>query len=243
MSNGKRGVRILVLSLLTTLGLMAAGVAGAQAGEFLIEENGVKKTFAQHNLAMEEFSGSIGENELLVEGGVKVFCNNGELKGTFFKGGKVNGKILFGGCSVLEEKKCIVYETELSDKMKDFAGYYNIETTTGEAFLHNSAHYIWFEGEPLGVIWFGDNGAEECPLPLSEAVSGSFAIKLPTALAPEVFQGFETITAAEEASIHKLFPELGLFLGNEEAHYKAGSTGSLHLTGTHGLAGKKWGAI
>ena len=240
MSHGRRGTRILVLSLLATLGLMATGVVGAQAAEFLIEENGVKKTFAEHNLPSETFAGSIGENELLVEGGTKVFCNNGEPNGTLFQGGKVHAKILFGGCSVLEEKRCIVYETELSDKMKDFAGYYKIESTEGSVYLHNSTHYIWMEGEPLGVIWFGDNGMEECPLPLSETVSGSLSLKVANILNPEIFQEFKTITAAEEASIQKLFPELGLFLGNAEAHYKAGSTGSLYLNGE--LNGKKWGA-
>jgi len=238
MKAGRPCLKVLGLSLLTVLGVMVVGAGGAHAAEYLIEEGGVTKTFNQHGIVTETVSGTFGETELLTQK-IKVFCHGATPTGTLITGGTGKFKILFDTCEVLENSSCIVYETEKDHKEKMFTGYYQI-SGTGGIFLHAGTHYIWIEGEPLGVIWFGDNGKKECTLPLSLTISGTFALKTPNVLTLSVLQTLQTTTAAEETSLETLFPEFGLFLGASEAHYKAGSTGSISLGGA--LAGKKWGA-
>jgi hypothetical protein len=237
MTEGMHGLKVLALALLTALALMVVAASGASAAEFLVEEAGGKKTFAELGVMTETVSGSMGETELLA-GEVKVRCGNGTVTGTLIKGGAVKLQILFGGCEVLKMSKCIVYETEDDDNKKEFPGYYKIEGT-GKILLHEMAHYIELEGAPLGTIYFGD-GEEECPLALSMAIAGSFALKTPTVLTMLVTQGLETITAGEITTLRNLNAAFGLTLAGVAAHFKAGSTGSFFLAGAK--ANKKWGA-
>jgi len=240
MSYSVRDTRFLGLLFLTVLGAMAFGAVGAQASEYLIEEGGVKKTFVEHGIESETFSGSFGEGEILNTANVKVNCGSASPSGTFLAGGVVHFTILYSGCEVLGNKNCVIYETQKDHEKKQFPGYWQL-SGLGEEILHGGAHYLKIEGAALGTIWFGDVlFPESCALALSLVVAGSLAFKLPNVLTPALSQTFQTITAAEATSLRNLFPAFGLTLGGKTADLKEGSSGLLFLSG--GLKDKKWGA-
>ena len=70
MSQGRHGIKVLGLSLLAALGLMAFAASAQATGEFTINTGvgGTHKTFTEHGLASETVSGTIANGKLLVPG-------------------------------------------------------------------------------------------------------------------------------------------------------------------------------
>jgi hypothetical protein len=248
MSEARRCANAFGLSLVAALCVMALGAPGAQAaGEFLIEEGGVKKTFVEHNVTSSEFLGNISKTVEFLSTLFTVACETGGIAGTASAGGTVQVTILYEGCEIPSKKECLIYETQKTHESGSFDGYFQI-TGTGELILHSSNHYVTLKGNPLGTIWIGNTKHETpntCKLPLSVTVSGTTALKLPNALTPAVSQVVKTLSAAEETALKSLIMGFGLTLTTPTgtkfaAHPKEGGEGNVHLVGP--LLNKLWGA-
>ncbi len=227
MKRGRKGIKILGVTLLAALGLMAISVSAAQAsGEFLV--NGAKFT------ALESFAGTGAKGELLTEGGLKLNCTASTVTGMINHNdqvGKVDATVLFSGCSVLENKFCTVYP----DAEESKAGHITAKVL-GELGLHAEQHFVSLQALSGAFTTIFFVGAA-CTLPEEVEVTGKTALLLPTALVDSVNQKLTTVSLAEEKL---LLGANSLFYGNEQAHLIEGEVKDLHLTGKE--AGKTWGA-
>lgn len=96
MNQGRHGIKVLGLSLLAALGLMAVSAAGAQAsGEFTI----LGHSFTNHPLGSESVEGEFAQGELLVPGlNITFNCTGGLIFGTALLGGVAHVTVLYNGC-------------------------------------------------------------------------------------------------------------------------------------------------
>ena len=236
MKRGRKGIKILGVTLLAALGLMAISVSAAQAsGQFLINKTVLTGTDT------ETVAGTAGEGELLVEPlGLKINCTSGSVTGVIEAEDKAKATVLYNGCKVLENKFCKLYENE-SDMLNHVNDGHLIATGTGLLGLHNGKHYLTITG--LGVnqsfaTVFTNLDTEGCTLPLETLVTGSTAFLLPTALEELKNQTLETVTLTEE---ELLLGGKKLFYGKEAAHLTGGKVSDLHLTGKR--ENQPWGAL
>ncbi len=221
----KHGLKVLGMSLLAALGLMALSAAAAQAGsEIQVKGAALKTTKA--------IKGVIGAGVILTSGGVKIACTAGTFTGEVFNSGavgKAKAKLLYTGCKVLgAEKFCQIYE-ELP-----MVGQGSIATTgVGTFFVHTDGkHYLLVEG--LGVsktlsdfVISDPELLERCVLPEGHYIaSGSNVYALPDALTAQVTHSVTTIAPATLAA---LFPSDGSFLGAEKSHFEGGTTATVEL--------------
>lgn len=240
----RQGIKILGLSLLTALGLMAvtASAAHAASGDFTLKG----QTFTSLSITEKTVLGTAAAGELLVPGiGLAIGCTGGTFSGSALAGGVVHGTILFSGCIVLgSDKFCKTYETEANHIAKTNPG--NLTAGgLGLILLHKGEHYVVFLGHPFSTVWINGTG---CTLPLNNTVSGTVAFKLPSALTVggAVVQPIENVP--NENELHALglllnptllglgYLHLGLFYGNEPAHVDDGNATADLSTG------EKWGA-
>jgi hypothetical protein len=226
----KYGLKVLGLSLLAAIGLMAIGAAAAQAGSEVTVE-GVPLV-GEKNL-----KGTIGAGELLTAGGIKIGCSAGTFTGTLKNVSKVGeGKVtaLYTGCKVLgAEKVCEIYE-ELPK-----VGPGSIAATgEGKLIVHEGKHYLLIKG--LGPTeLFSDFVIldplllERCTLPEEDyLVTGLTLLSLPDILTLAKLHKAETL---DPVLMAKLFPTHQLFLGKEKSHLAGGSSASVELT-----TGESW---
>lgn len=231
----KHALRLLGLSLLVVLGLMAMGASAAQAEmtELLVEG----KTLAE--LTEVEMSLEINEpGGLLTKSGVEIHCEKGKgtanVKAT---GTTVEGKAtgLFSNCTTPGQEHCIVEES-LTNPDHAIAA-----SGIGRVILdanHPGEYFLLVEGLEMGgkkvfsEFVVKDDGTEECLMveagePATHfQITGSTVIKLDE---PEV-EAAEHIGLTLELG---LFPGDTLFLGAEEAHLTPGLKGHVKLAGTH----------
>lgn len=223
----RHGIKILGMTLLAALSLMAVTVVAAQAGEF--RKGG--KTFAELKILEEPALGTATEGELLTAGEVKIHCTGGTGTAKIKQGGTGTAEALFTGCKVLgAEKTCTIFE-ELPEVGKE-----SIKATgNGKLLLHpeegkaGQEHYLLVEGLGESKL-FADFliKGKLCPLPTAEhyTVTGSTVLKLPDILTSQLLHAAQTVDAV---TLEKLFPKDQLFLGKEKADLAVGTTVSLHL--------------
>jgi len=231
MSQGKRSVKILTLSLLA-LGTMAFTAAAAQAtGEFKLENN---NTFTSKAIASETFEGTIAEGELLLPGiQVTLRCAGGTFTGTALLGGVAHVSALFSGCEVLSSKLCKPYEThaKMLTNLAADRGFI-AAAGLGELVLMSGKHYLLVSSSNFTTIYM----PAVCASPLENIVSGTFVLALPEALTLSVSQTVNTIAQAE---LESLWPSDLFFCGSSGAWLDGGSA-SVTLSGPN--KGLKWGA-
>jgi hypothetical protein len=225
MNHGKQGLKVLGVSLLAALGLMAFGAGGAQAsGSFLIEGlSGLWEATVT------------GEGENLLEGGsrVRVLGLNAEV---FCHAGTATGKITAHGHghATLNFTNCLVSGTN-----NDATGTLKGAVCTLEenlvakvltlVILHNSKPYLLFT--PLDGLTFMEISGEPC-LPTA-AYKGSQVASISNPDGDDVTKLISTKGMAS------LFPTHTLKYGVNSAHLTVDAT--VKLAGAH--TGLAWGAV
>lgn len=223
MSRSLKSLRLLGVSLLAVLGLMAIGAAAAQAeDEFYINGTPLLDLGGE-----EEVEGTFGPGELLEEGNIKIACAGGSFNGVIKAHGLGSGEANFG-----VDEKCDVLETN---------GHCWVEgpiKATGEIeiALHEGGAYLILTGLGPGRQFaaFEISGDGLCAIEeLGINVHGQTALLLHDPNTPRVVQTGLTIDLEEE----KLVAD-GIFLGNNQAHFEAGTLVEVFLSGSH--FGQKW---
>lgn len=241
MSQGRHGIKVLGLSLIAALGLMAFTAAAAQAGEFSLT-NGTPETtgtFTAKGVASESIEGSVALGELLVPGlGISFHCTGGNITGTVLlkdasSKAIAHANILYTGCTVKGNKFCQVYETHANMLAETNVG--NIAASgLGELILMGGQHYLLVESASFATLYLLTS-AKGCTLPLENAVNGSTVLFIPNALTQSQNQTLIPLTQAE---LETLFPNHKLFYGTQAA-WLDGGTATVALSGVN--KGKKWG--
>jgi hypothetical protein len=253
----KHGIKILGLSLLAVVSMMAVTAAAAQAGEFRVGgpegTTDTGKTFTVHGIASESVEGTIGHGILLVPViGLEILCTGGTFSATVLLGGVVHATALYNGCIVVGNKNCVVYENKSDDEALVNGGHV-VASGLGELILHKNVTtnenetYLKVAGAPFSTIYLGNvPGKKLCTLTLANEVSGSTAFLLPNALKELLNQLIHPLTTADEellnlnAKKEGLNLGLQLFYGKELALLDGGIISDAHLTGA--LKDKTWGA-
>lgn len=217
------GFKVLGMSLLAAICLMACTAAGAQAEEFRVSG----KTFTAQSIASETFDGTIEKTEFSVAWlGFALTCSSGTVSGTMFKGGSINASAEFSGCVIPGNANCTIYEEE----GEGGAGQIYIQGS-GSLVLHAGSHYAKFASPEFTTLFIV--GAK-CTLQEEMVASGSAAMRVPSALTELVNQQFVAVSSKSEGAL------LGVSVqcAGEPAAI-LGSGGSLQLTGAN--VGKAWG--
>jgi hypothetical protein len=222
-----RGSQVLCLSLLLTVGLLAATAATAQAGEFRVN----KSTFSASKITSETFSGEVGESKFSVAWlGFEIICTGATLSGTATQGGAVSVNSNFKGCVVAKNKFCTLYPTEKDLESETSKGEIWISGKAGSVLLHGGSHYVRFPQQLFTILFIGGAG---CTLQEVMEATGSAAVKLPSALTELVKQPFSAVAGKTESALL----EVSVRCAGEPAEI-LGSEGSLSLSGAN--AGKTW---
>jgi hypothetical protein len=240
MKQGRHGIKVLGLSLIAALGLMAFMASAAQAGEFKVTNGSPETTgtFTAKGIASETVSGTVAEGKLLVPGlPLTIKCTGGNASGTVLLGGVVHATILFTGCFAEgAEGTCKPYETKALMEENAAGPRGNILASgLGEIILMEGKHYILVESAketPFSTIYW----QRLCSQPLETKIFGSTVFFAPNALTQLVNQTLSTIPQAE---LETLFPNDKLFYGTQAAWLDGGGTTNAALTGAN--VGKKWG--
>jgi hypothetical protein len=221
--------KVLGLSLLAVLGVMAVTAVAAQAGEFRVN----KSTFAASGITSETFGGKVGESTFSVAWlGFEIKCASAALSGTASKGGSASVQANFVGCAVVGNKFCKIYPTKTDMEVKTNAGEIRI-SGQGEILLHGGNHYVKFPQQTFTTLYIGSPKAG-CTLQQEMEAAGSAAVKLPSALSELVEQPFAAVAGKVESALL----EVSVRCAGEPAEI-LGSEGSLSLSGAN--KGKTWG--
>jgi len=237
MKQGRHGIKILGLSLLAALGLMAIASSAAQASNFLIleTEGGATKETGTA-------TGTAGTGKLLLENGLTIVCTAGEANATLEAAGMAKATVNFSTCSVEGNKFCKVYPTKADMTAKTNAGKL-VATGLGTLILHETSHFLHIEGlgekKTFSTI-YTNTAAEGCTLPLENEVTGLDVLALPNALTHSVNQVIRGLTPAEETLLGTLGIGHALKYGNEGAKLDPAEVTNAHLTGAADV-GKKFG--
>jgi len=244
MRHGPQGIKILGLSLLAAISVMAVSAAAAQAAHFAIEGTPLAAGDS------ETVAGTGVEGELLVPGiGLNINCTSSAFTGTLLPAGAADASVLFSGCTVLGNKFCKIYENEANMNAKTNAGNI-LATGTGELHLHEGQHYLIVKGvgaEEIFTTVYFNTAAEGCNLGgLSMVIKGLTALVLPTGLTNLVNQTIAPLTAADDLLLNgsaagQLNLKLIFKFGNEPARLDGGEITNAHLTGKR--VGQKWQAL
>lgn len=223
MSQARKGIKILGLSLMAALSVMALTAAASQAAT---EFNLAGKTFTLDGTASEDVLGLGGLGILLtVESGIEFHCNDAHIKGTILLGGTVHIHILFLECTVgakgTKNKFCTTYPSSADRTAKTNGGDILAEGL-GEVINHNGTYYVKASSATFSTIFLTKGSG--CTLPSENAVSGSAALKAPLATTESLNHTVETITAAERTLLG-----VQLEYGKEKAHLAEGSSAEVML--------------
>jgi len=242
----KHLLRVLGLSLLAAVGLMAFATAGAQAAEFRILGSAALATGAT-------FGGSqIGTGTLKVPTlNIEIVCQKlSVLEGKILSGpaGTALGKILFEECVVWSIKSGTLELIEkLPCQILDISGGsgkvgHITATANLQVFLHiNGKTFILAskdgENRPFAIANY--TSGTGCPIPLKQEITGNTVFKLVTGdLTGGGAEAVELEVESNEA-IPALFPADVLKYGVNTAFVI--SKDKLFLTGAH--KGCTWGAL
>jgi len=248
----RQGIKILGLTLLAALSLMAVTAVAAQAetGELLIEGKGATESEVEKEEVPIVATGEKGK--LVVPGlGLVIACEKGEATGTarnkpLTKPARhihLKIKILYFGCAVEGNKFCKVYPTEADRNAKTNAGH----ITADILLLHRlvtlpnpPTHrlYLLIESligaKNLTTVFFSKS-TEGCTLPTAE-ITGMTAVVLPEPSTYEeaVSHTLEPLTANDETAE---MANAQFFYGGEKAVLEGGKA-TAKLAGT--FENKKW---
>lgn len=223
----RQGTKLLGLSLLAIVALMAMGAGAAQAETTSVLVAG--KALGTGEKAIE---GTVGatNNDLLTGAGIEIGCTGGAITGTLKGNGTGKAKIDYSGCTVLTNSHCEVYPSETDDE-KLTNKKHIVASGEAETILHNGIYYLLLTaltGKPFTSIYFHDLGG--CTLPLEEEVTGRTAVRILTPETEAKTHTVDTLTAAEETLLKSLFANFGLFLGGETAMLKEGASATVELS-------------
>jgi len=239
----KHLLRVLGLSLLAAVGLMAFAAAGAQAAP-------ETRILGSSALAINETVGGsqIGTGALKVPAlSVEIVCNTLSVtEGKILEPSLALGKILFEGCVVWSIEKVTLKLIEvLPCQILDSKNGNKIGHITAAAFLKVFLHtdgrtYLLASPDPAGSAFAVVNytSGTGCPIPLKQEVTGNTVFKVVTGdltVGPEVLEP----EIENNEAIAKLFPADVLKYGINEAFVI--NKALLKLTGAH--KGCKWGVL
>ena len=194
----RQGLKLIGLSMLAALSLMAVMAASAQAsGEFRIGTP--LKTFNEAKVESKEITGTVGAGEILTAGGLKISCTTGTGSGTVNKGGTASASVLFTGCKVASNKFCFVYDSLVGEKLEGEGML--TAAGSGELVLMKenekavTKHYLLAASSEFSKF---DIFGPLCPLnegekPLKVVISGSSVVELPDALEDKVVHTIKSI--------------------------------------------------
>jgi hypothetical protein len=203
--------------LTVTLGILGAYPQGTFAGEFRVGGETFTKLEIQSKSGLAASETGATFNPSL---GTKLQCKEGNFSGTLLQGGLIHAQALFSGCEVVGLKNCKIFATEADHESETNAGKISA-IGLGQLDLHAGSHYLLFEGHPFTTFYYG--GAT-CVLPLEESLSGSIALKLPSALEELAQQPLKLVNQEDEELLG-----VGLFYGTEPLQPTGGNTLG-HLT-------------
>src|SRR6185295_527775 len=195
MNQRRHGIKVLSLSLLVALGLMAFAASAQATGEFLVEGTpGSVKTFTQHGIASESIAGTLGEGSLLVPAlALTIKCTGGTSSGTVLLGGTAHASALFSGCVASTGAACKPFETKakMETNLTADKGFI-VASGLGELVLMGTSpnkHYFLVSGPALAQIYW----PKLCALALEVNVAGSTVLELISVLTLTVNQPTEII--------------------------------------------------
>ncbi len=233
--HSKRVFRVLGVSLMAALGLMALTAVGAQAAEFKILGTGVATEETVNGKA--EGVGLLKVPALSIE----IVCQKFSIPNTpitrILSSGVVHVTVLFEECVVWSIKPGTLELIEILPCLV-LPSHHITATALGQVVLHNAETetYIKFTGEPFANVEF--EAGKGCPIPLKPVIKGSAAFKVVTGnLAKGGAEVKEPLLQSSEAIQALLGAKL--LYGTNEA-FVSGS-------GTAALSGAKigctWGAL
>ena len=241
MRQKKRGLRILGLSLLAVLSLMALGASTAAAsGQWLVPSG---TAFS----GTETFLGTGLSGELLVPGiGLEIFCNKSKVTGNISANDRVLAEVLFEECRVLNNNFCKIFETKANMEANTSAGNL-VAKGEGLIYLHGGKHYLLAEqhsGATSFTTYYFSPASKGCSLPLENTINGTTILELETLLTPGKKQSAKALLDMEiqllfREELSATFGANGdkLFYGTEPAELHGGLA-EVHLSGPH--AGQSW---
>jgi hypothetical protein len=214
MSQGRHGIKILGVSFLVALGLMAVMATGAQAKTPDFKINGT----ALNGGDSESITGAIPLGKILIPGlGFAIHCTGGKIEAAeILDGGTVEAAILFTGCTVEGNPNCEIYEEELKTPKAILA------SGISELVFHGGKHYLVAESASFAILWIH---GDKCLFPLETNISGSIGVLLEEGLDNLVNQPIQELTEEEEELLG-----VGLFFGEEPMKLDSG-LGTLRLNG------------
>jgi hypothetical protein len=224
----QHALKILGLSLLAAIGLMAFGAAAAQAGSEVFVEGKVLT-------GEKAIKGSVNAGELLTAGGLKIGCTGGTVAGTVKnveKMGSGSATVTFSGCSVKSaESVCKIY-----DALNMFNAGVILASDNFLFSIHNGIHYLLKTGlgvnQTLAIFAIEDPLLlERCPIEGDYEVTGTSALQLTAPLTESKAQAATTVSPATLTLLGKQ-----LFLGKEKSHLLEGVGATIELT-----SGEKFG--
>jgi hypothetical protein len=233
MNHRRRGLKVLGLSILAALGLMAFTAAGAQGalfntGEWLIAGKTLKELKVEKETIFMESEDHdtyflILKLELIVE------CLKFSGTGYILPLGHGDVDLFFEECEVLDHKK-----NKIDCEVEDFWA-----KLLAQVILHGpdgkELPYILFSAlEKSGIIAIIRMFGEECVLPEEAAITGSFVAHVTNPLEDVELQ----LILVNETSL-LLFPEHRLKYGFHEVHLFLNALA--HLTGKY--VGQPWGIV
>lgn len=232
MTTNPKYLRLLGVPMLAILGLMAIGATAAQAkNEFLI----AGQTLAALG-GSETVGGSFGAGTLLEEGGITISCAKGSFSGTIESGGKGTGVASFGAA-----EKCKVGTAGVPNNTHCWVTGPIVGTGLVQTVLDKTIWYLMLIG--LGAerdfAEFEIKGDGLCPVEENMMdVNGETALLIDTPETEAATHQVLTISLEEEDLVSTVLPQIGLFLGTNQAHFATGTAATVVLTGNN--PGKKW---
>jgi hypothetical protein len=215
----RKGIKILGLSLVAALSMMAVTAAGAQAaGELKV--NG-----AVLGAGLEaEISGTGAEGQLLVPGlGLTILCTSGLILikvGNLANMAHGTAHVLYHGCHVVGDKFCKIYPTHLDRLMKTNAGLI-LATGLGLVIVNGGRHFAVASAASFTNILYTEE--EGCTLPSETEVGGSAGFRIDTPTTESTSHQVLDINSTEEGEIG-----VSLLYGEEPSTIDGGNaTGSL----------------
>jgi hypothetical protein len=220
MNNGKQGLKVLGISLLAALGLMAFGASGASAsGTFLISGVGAPWEETVSGKGINLLNGRFWVLGLNIE----IYCHTATGTGKISSGGT--------GTATLTFSSCLTSGTQTDGKLKGETCPLEeniIAKVRALVVLHNSKPYIQLT--PEDGLTFAEVGGEPC-IPGAK-VKGSVVASISN---PD---GDDAVKTINTEGILTLFSGDDLFYGVNEAHLKAEA--EVELSGAR--KGTAWGA-
>jgi len=240
----RHGIKILGLTLMAAIGMMAVAATAANA-EGSIFVNGAEAGTTETSVQGEVTSASF---KLVIPGlGITIQCKKGT--GNFAGGnlgltkGHLHGLLLVLSeeCSAVGSALCKIYPTEADRTSKTNAG--KIHSHVLFLFLKFAGATVFtfaqpiLPGEPALISSFFFTKGEGCVLPSNNLITGTAGGKTPEGTTELTEHEVNDLSIADEEALAKEEMSIGMLEGKERVEVVE-STAKGHLTGAN--AGKKF---